>query len=333
MQNNSSTNLSRWRSDSSGRRGSVLPSDEQLAGNFGVGSSLISFQVSAPLFGKNGHPAYGDVRQGFLGDCYLMAALAAVAAKNPQCIMEMVKPAAGGRYTARLSEDVSVGPVIPGVKRFVDVPNHGQVLLTKSLVADAAPASWVALLEKAVAKIHKEKSPSYQSLNGGNPRDAFKLMGIPGESFDRYASSREYHANIWLGILDKHLDGNGAVVIGTGKSVNSKKFTCLHGYAVLGKRSTQSGTGYLLYDPGKRDVAYASSDDIVRDFPILATSGDLQERVNYLSGRKWMKSAYVVTAARMAIPGASESAQGSTRANQISRNAVQAHLPSPGLGR
>ena len=44
--------------------------------------------VSGSLFGANG-PSYLDVHQGAVGDCWLMASLAEVAARNPSDIQNM----------------------------------------------------------------------------------------------------------------------------------------------------------------------------------------------------------------------------------------------------
>ena len=44
--------------------------------------------ASAPLF-NNGGPSYLDVEQGAVGDCWLMASLAEVAARDPQDIKNM----------------------------------------------------------------------------------------------------------------------------------------------------------------------------------------------------------------------------------------------------
>ena len=56
--------------------------------------------VKGPLFGAGG-PAYTDVDQGSLGDCYFLVSLAETAYRNPQLIRNMFTDNGDGTYTVR----------------------------------------------------------------------------------------------------------------------------------------------------------------------------------------------------------------------------------------
>ena len=114
--------------------------------------------ASASLFlASNGdEPSYLDVDQGDVGDCWLMASLAEVAARDPQDIEDMFtydgttvdKGATVGLYTVQFFNtngsafDVEVNTELPAAGEYYDFVTNG--LGTEVL--------WVALAEKAYAE-------------------------------------------------------------------------------------------------------------------------------------------------------------------------------------
>lgn len=129
-----------------------------------------------------------DVMQGALGDCYLMAALAAVAQQDPERLRRMIQANPDGTYTVTLSIrqpptfeygplPILVGPELPLVRgrpafaQTVDSGGEGDVEL------------WVALIEKAYAKLNG----SYEQIEGGWGEDA--LERIVGRNFDKVSPS------------------------------------------------------------------------------------------------------------------------------------------------
>ena len=114
--------------------------------------------ASAGLFldGSNDGPSYLDVDQGDVGDCWLIAGLAEVAARDPQDIENMFtydgttvdNGATVGLYTVRFFSsngtefDVEVNTELPGGGEYYDFVANG--LGTEVL--------WVALAEKAYAE-------------------------------------------------------------------------------------------------------------------------------------------------------------------------------------
>ena len=127
-----------------------------------------------------------------MGDCWLIASLAEVAARDPQDITNMftydgttvVKGATVGLYTVRFFSsngsafDVEVNTELPAAGEYYDFIENG--LGTQVL--------WVALAEKAYAEANSvgyvttshEDDGAYDALNGGYPSWALQaITGIP----------------------------------------------------------------------------------------------------------------------------------------------------------
>ncbi len=177
--------------------------------------------ISASLFNVNG-PSYQDVRQGAMGDCWLLASFAAVAARNPMAIRDMFIDNQDGTYTVHLHEPDAGDPNVfhdyyTTVDRLLPtttVVNSKIPIVIKGVPAGtlfdivytyyvsngvAAPSSelWVALLEKAFAQTTEEgwlqrdfpgrysggPIGSYSALDGGFGYEALSVLaGAPASS-------------------------------------------------------------------------------------------------------------------------------------------------------
>ena len=146
---------------------------------------------SAPLFNSGG-PSYLDVSQGALGDCWLMASLAEVAARAPQDIRNMFtydgtivdSGATVGLYTVRFF-NTSGSPVYIQVD--TELPSGGEYYdhVDNAL---GTSALWVALAEKAYAVANglgyvtssNENQDSFDALNDGWPSWALQpSLAVP----------------------------------------------------------------------------------------------------------------------------------------------------------
>ena len=158
--------------------------------------------VSGSLFGANG-PSYLDVEQGDLGDCWLLASLAAVAARDPADIRSMFTAdgtavengSAVSLYTVRfynsngVAQYVTVDTELPSGGDYYDNPANGVL--------------WVALAEKAYAEANgagivttmSRGSDAYAALNGGDP--AWALQAITGKSANDFAINPANIAAAW----------------------------------------------------------------------------------------------------------------------------------------
>ena len=124
-------------------------------------------------------PVYTDVRQGHVGDCYLMSGLAEIAMHNRAAIQNMFIVNGDGTYTVRFyngrqADYVTVDSYLPANDQGEYVfANHGQSL------EDTTIALWVPLAEKAYAQINEEGwlrtdgHNTYASLDGGWPNHVF----------------------------------------------------------------------------------------------------------------------------------------------------------------
>jgi len=133
--------------------------------------------------------SYSDVRQGNIGDCYLLAALAAIAISKPDIIKNMIGKNPNGTYTVlfhnpynfRVIEKITILPGFPERKgKFVYAGTEEYESKYKTL--DGAKALWVQIVEKAYAAWHGEKG-GYKSIMGGIPQP---------ETFDVISGKRTF---------------------------------------------------------------------------------------------------------------------------------------------
>jgi hypothetical protein len=137
------------------------------------------------LFGAGG-PQYTDVRQGAVGDCYFVAALAELAQESPSAISDMFIVNGDGTYGVRFFQN--------GAARYVTVDSmlptySGGWFLFANMGDHASSASnvlWVALAEKAYAQMNESGwlrpaawgggTNSYAGIEGGLFSDAARQI-------------------------------------------------------------------------------------------------------------------------------------------------------------
>ena len=96
-----------------------------------------------------------DVRQGQLGDCWLLAGLQAVARTNPEAIRKMIKPVDDGKWSVTFQfpgdkgfvpETVIIDAAVPVTKK-----GHAPIFAKVGDVKHGEKELWVLLIEKAYA--------------------------------------------------------------------------------------------------------------------------------------------------------------------------------------
>ncbi len=215
--------------------------------------------ASAQLFNNN-EPSYLDVDQGAVGDCWLVASLAEVAARDPQDIKNMFTPdkttvdngATVGLYTVRLFSsngsafDVEVDTELPSAGEYYDHVDNA--LGTQVL--------WVALAEKAYAEANSlgyvttnnEYQDSYNALGGGDP--SWALQAITGKSASDYSINPTNVVTAW--------NSGQLVVLCTGTPTSSY-IVGDHCYAMVGYNAS-SGEPFEVFNPwGTNSSGWAPS--------------------------------------------------------------------------
>lgn len=124
---------------------------------------------SNPLFAKNG-PAETDVRQAALGDCYMLAGLAAIAYSNPFAIRQNVVDFNDGTYGVRLGNSFyRVDDDLP-VSGTSESPAYAGLGRENSM--------WVAIVEKAFTH-YRTGANSYASIEGGWAVEVNRAFNAP----------------------------------------------------------------------------------------------------------------------------------------------------------
>ncbi len=199
-----------------------------------------TYQVATGLLFGAGGPVYTDIQQGNVGDCYLLAALGATAARSPQAIRNMFTDNGDGTYSVRFynngaPEYVTVDRSLPGGGNVFASTNPGSV--------------WVALAEKAFVEINESGwlnttiagLNSYSAIDGGN--DWTALNAING----RTASGGGLSSAASGALVDIAWTTGQAVVLYTTGMPYSALVVSDHIYAVVGYNAATNL--YILYNP------------------------------------------------------------------------------------
>jgi hypothetical protein len=250
-----------------------------LGENYPVASAPYGANSGAVLFGNSG-PSYGDVFQGGLGDCTLMATLAEVAARDSGVIQNMFVPL-GSKLVNGTTVDIwAVRFYDDGVPTYVTVDSE----LPGGSLYDhpAGGVIWAALAEKAYAELNQagwlptlsRGENTYQALGSGTEATAVAAMaaitGLASSGIN--TTSNDAIATMEQGQL---------VVMCTGNAVaDATTFVTNHCYAVLGYDAT-SGL-FTLFNPwgvnsqqdfGMPAIVTATAPTLVGNFFALVQEG------------------------------------------------------------
>lgn len=151
-------------------RFTAKPEGKKIKNNF-------SFEkVEKPLFDSTNGPEADDVKQGLVGDCYLLSALSSLTKDNQKAIKQMIIKK-GNKYTVTLHEN--------GIPVEVEVDEK---LIVRKIAnyKDSYPAAqplddiWVPIIEKAYAKLlgqtDKDKGGDLMKIESGSATEALKVL-------------------------------------------------------------------------------------------------------------------------------------------------------------
>ncbi len=150
-----------------------------FAGGGGDGGSGGMSEVFAQGSGDQLDIQYSDVRQGFLGDCYLMAALAAVAKGDPEIIRNMIRDNGDGTFTVTFhTHSITSGWETKDVTvKAEDLGKYGQSTDNGEL--------WPAIIEQAYAEWKGGSNP--EKIEGGWKHNAQNMLaaltGVKGDNY------------------------------------------------------------------------------------------------------------------------------------------------------
>lgn len=197
-------------------------------------------------------PTYSDVDQGNLGDCYLMAASAAVANTDPEHIQDRIVENEDGTFSVRIGDETEVvEPTFPDQVYADPTPNEQSDTL------------WPALIEKAYAQ---QNGNSYDAIEGGNSGAAMELL--TGEPSAYTAVTPDSDPEAIFGVLETGLAEDHPMVVSTRDEGVEEPYTANHAYAVLDVYE-QDGTQYVtIYNPWGTNDQSRSVDDMTYDVPM-----------------------------------------------------------------
>lgn len=123
--------------------------------------------VSNPLFGSGG-PSMSDINQGYLGDCFVLAPLAEMAAQDPSAIQSMITANGNNTYSVRFT--------VNGKADYVTV---NDMLADGGGIFNHATNDWASLVEKAYTQLQAGGAVTGDNFTYGNSYSSIGNGGYP----------------------------------------------------------------------------------------------------------------------------------------------------------
>jgi hypothetical protein len=206
--------------------------------------SSYAYQRFAGSLFVNG-PAYDDSDQGYLGDCYFIAALDSIAKSSPSAIQNMFVDNGDDTWTVRF--------YVNGVADYVSVDRYLPSYYNSSVYASVGGSYtnsgnelWMALAEKAYAQWNqtgnsgRNGTNTYSAIEGGWMQTVNQqVLGTASQTYwGLYDSDKQY--------LISALNANKAVTYGT-KSNPGNGMVGPHAYMVVSYNAANDT--FQLYNP------------------------------------------------------------------------------------
>lgn len=144
-----------------------------------LGKTTLTFEESdEPLFDDTHGPVKEDIKQGEVGDCYLMSALISLTKDNQALIRNLIKEVGGNFEVTLYKEGIPVTTTVD--KRLIvrSIPDYVDSMPTAQIIDDV----WVPIIEKAYAKLFgstpTDLGGDLMKIEGGDSASALKnLLG------------------------------------------------------------------------------------------------------------------------------------------------------------
>jgi hypothetical protein len=187
--------------------------------------------ASDPLFASTG-PSADDVDQGYVGDCWYLASLAATARTNPNAIRQTVVELGDGTYAVQFAN-------ADGSKVFVrvdgDLPTASWGGMQYAGLGEEN-SLWVAIMEKAYATFRDGGAASYTDLDGGWMDEAFGDLG-----FESNAVWDASNGDDLLDQIAQELAAGKAVTMAINTPKNGAPLIGSHAYTVVSVDTDSQG--------------------------------------------------------------------------------------------
>jgi hypothetical protein len=222
--------------------------------------------ANKPLFATGG-PSEADIKQGQLGDCWLMAGMGAIAKANPNAIRQTVTELGDGTYAVYLGNEY--------FRVDADLPTYSPTSQTPFYAGLGAQGSiWAPIVEKAYAHYQNGSAPMYAGLAGGWASEAFVAMhaGSVGVSaINLYAN-----AQALLNDIAAKLDSGKAVTVAINIAGPGAPLADPHEYMVVGINRDAAGrvVSVVLRNPWGYDGA-GNIDSNTQDGLVTVTGAQL----------------------------------------------------------
>jgi len=196
-----------------------------------------------------------DIKQGYVGDCYLCAALGSIALHNPEFIENMITDNGNGTYT------VSFGGKMGDVTVDDDFAVYSNGNTAYAGVGDMSnPELWVAIIEKAYVQGNRAtegdnvRDGTYEGIASGSTSTA--IANITGQT-SSWGPTEDFTAESMKAALD---NGQSVVLSSLSSNDGKKKLTpdglvTSHAYVVSDVRQNADGEWELVvYNPWGSDA-------------------------------------------------------------------------------
>jgi len=225
--------------------------------------------------GDKGKVAMNDVNQGYLGDCYFIASLAALAQRNPAAIKQGIKDNGDGTYTVKFpgeGAEVLVDGAFPTTSGDLIYAQEGDV-------SGKDKELWVVLYEKAWAKL----KGGYEQIQGGKVKMKSKdaMQAVTGKASTKFQTTSKSKKFVFDAISkavskglpitagtygDKHFDQK------TLGEMDKKGVHGDHAYAV---RGVDANKRIKLYNPwgAYAHVENLTIDEFVKYYRVVHING------------------------------------------------------------
>lgn len=215
-----------------------------------ISGTTVTYQTSTGnLF--NSTPSRADARQGMLGDCYFIAALASIADKNPNAVRNMFTDNGDGTYTVRFYSGVAIGASKPDYvtvnRRLPSFANGTLAYSGYGLgISSSTTTLWIAIAEKAYAQWNekgragRDGTNRYAAIEGGWMSNVnAQVLGYNSSNYSLTTSNQQTLINA--------VTSGKATTIGTVQNASAGGLYGSHAYIVTGYNST-AGT-FTLHNP------------------------------------------------------------------------------------